>query len=280
MQFGDKNHKVGRILTRQDAKHAENLKDTGHWGKKGAGCIFLARDTGRICLNKRSKEILEPNTWGTWGGAIDEKEDPKEAVKREAKEETGKILSMDLIPLYVFKKPDFEYHNFLAIVDKEFKPKLDWESSGYIWCDYDDLPSPMHPGLKKLFDDRNSWNIIMSEVDKIAKKNLKEDAPAVSAGAGAVAGLGVGPQGEPGMPKSVLIRRTKFMNHEVFEVDSNTYHKARLGKAKHHRYARYVGEDEVGQEIRKYGRENPGKPIILKHERTGALQFLKYGKYQ
>lgn len=279
VQFGDKNHKPVNMKGPEDVKHAENLKKTGHWGKKGAGCIILARDTGRICLNHRSKKVLEPNTFGTWGGAIDEKEDPREAVKREVGEEAGTTRKMDLIPLYVFKKPDFQYHNFLAIVDKEFTPKLDWESQGFKWCDIDTLPSPLHPGLKALFDDKESWSKIVSEVDKIAKKQLKEDAPTVSAGAGAVAGLGVGPQGEPGMPKSVMIRRTKFMSHEVFEVDGESFHKARLGKRKHHRYSRYVGEDEVGEEIRKYGRENPGKPIILKHEKTGALQFLKYGKY-
>ena len=110
-------------------------------------------------------------------------------------------------------------------------------------------------------------------------RKLEEDAPVVAAGHGAVAGIGIGPQGEPGSPPLNLIRRTKFAGHEVFEVDNDVYHKARLGKAKFHRYSKYVGEDEVGQEIRNYGRQNPGKPIILKHNVTGALQFLKYGKY-
>ena len=117
-------------------------------------------------------------------------------------------------------------------------------------------------------------------LDKMEKDaGIKEDAPAVSAGGGGVAGIGVGPKGEPGSPPRKLIRRTKFAGHEVFEVDNDAYHKARLGKAKYHRYERYVGNDEVGEEIRQYGRSNPGKPIILKHSVNGALQFLKYGKY-
>lgn len=39
------------------------------------------------------------------------------------------------------------------------------------------------------------------------KKNIKEDgvAPAMSAGAGNVAGIGVGPQGEPGVNKKKKI---------------------------------------------------------------------------
>lgn len=38
------------------------------------------------------------------------------------------------------------------------------------------------------------------------KKNIKEDAPTNSAGSGGVAGIGVGPQGEPGVPKKKKLR--------------------------------------------------------------------------
>jgi len=126
----------------------------------------------------------------------------------------------------------------------------------------------------------NSWKRVTDTPDEYHQKNkVNEDAPAVSAGGGHVAGIGVGAKGEPGSPPRALLKRSKFAGHEVFEVDNDVYHKARMGKAKHHRYAKYVGEDEVGTEIRQYGRDNPGKPIILKHEKTGAHQFLKYGKY-
>lgn len=37
--------------------------------------------------------------------------------------------------------------------------------------------------------------------DKKCKKMAKEDAPTMSAGSGAIASLGVGPQGEPGIKK-------------------------------------------------------------------------------
>lgn len=132
---------------------------------------------------------------------------------------------------------------------------------------------------------KNNWTHVTDspqsyhEKNKNKNKKVNEDAPTVSAGVGHVAGIGVGDKGEPGSPPRSLIKRTKFAGHEVFEVDNEVYHKARLGKAKYHRYAKYVGEDEVGEEIRKYGRENPGKPIILKHNVNGALQFLRYGKY-
>ena len=54
--------------------------------------------------------------------------------------------------------------------------------------------------------------------------------------------------------------------------------KARFGKKKYAKYENYVGNDEVGEEIRQYGRANPSKPIIIKDSLTGAMLYLKYGK--
>ena len=54
--------------------------------------------------------------------------------------------------------------------------------------------------------------------------------------------------------------------------------KARFGKKKYAKYENYVGNDEIGQEIRAYGRANPGKAIIIKDSLTGAMLYLKYGK--
>lgn len=42
------------------------------------------------------------------------------------------------------------------------------------------------------------------------KKNLKEDAPTNNAGSGAIAGIGVGPQGEPpAKPSTKILKRSK-----------------------------------------------------------------------
>jgi len=41
------------------------------------------------------------------------------------------------------------------------------------------------------------------------KYKLKEDAPTNCASGGQIAGMGVGPQGEPGVPKRKLIPRIK-----------------------------------------------------------------------
>lgn len=106
----------------------------------------------------------------------------------------------------------------------------------------------------------------------------KEDAPAMSAGSGAVAGIGVGPQGEPGISKSTILKRKKFAGMDVFEVNSNWFIKARLGKRKHARYEHYVGNDEIGEAIRAYANEDYSRPIIIQDERTGAMCYLRYGK--
>jgi 8-oxo-dGTP pyrophosphatase MutT (NUDIX family) len=150
---------INRILHRLEAgvdddQHQEVMDKTGFWGKAAAGGLFLARDTGRFLVGKRSKEVNEPGTWGTFGGAIDEGEDPKSAAKREMVEETRYVGEADIFPLYVFRHASgFRYHNYLMVVDKEFTPKLDWENSGYRWCAFGKWPQPLHYGLKKLLEE-------------------------------------------------------------------------------------------------------------------------------
>lgn len=144
-----------------DLEHGKQLKKTGFWGRRGAGCLFQALDTGRICIAHRSKYVEQPDTWGTWGGAIDDNETPESAARREAHEEAGYSGEMKLLPMFVFKhESGFTYYNFLALVKNEFKPNLDWESQGYVWSEYGDWPSPLHPGLKLLLADPDSARLL------------------------------------------------------------------------------------------------------------------------
>jgi 8-oxo-dGTP pyrophosphatase MutT (NUDIX family) len=132
-------------------KHALTTDKSGKfWGNEGAGGVFYAKDTKRFLLAFRSSRVNEPHTWGVWGGALDGDETPLAAMKREIEEETGYKGKYKLIPLFVYKKGDFKYHNFIIVVDKEFKPKLCWETEKYDWFDIDDFPTPLHFGLKAL----------------------------------------------------------------------------------------------------------------------------------
>lgn len=172
---------------------------------------------------------------------------------------------------------------------------------------------------------------------------VDEDAPAMATGHGAVAGLGVGPQGEPGvmLPRSrkrrrdidedtklwkynkrsgywdlqrsiasphdeqtwlktfqddeptehFVISKTRpskkpklqeatFAGCEVFEVDSDTFQRSRLGKKKFDRYRTYVGTAQMGETIRQYGRKYGHRGIILRDQTTGAMMFLRRpGRY-
>lgn len=120
-------------------------------GRRGAGVIFRARDTGRYLLALRSSYVLEPNTWSTWGGlAKDERETARETAEREAREETGYAGDLKLKELWTYKRGGFSYTNFLAIVPREFKPKLDWETRGYRWVRPGEWPEPLHPGVRAL----------------------------------------------------------------------------------------------------------------------------------
>ena len=117
---------------------------------------------------------------------------------------------------------------------------------------------------------------LVREQITLREKYLEE----LDAGSGNIASIGVGPDGEPpGITAAQKKKkREKFAGAEVFTVDPNVFMKARFGKKKYAKYENYVGNDEVGEEIRQYGRANPSKPIIIKDSLTGAMLYLKYGK--
>jgi len=144
----------------ENQEHQDALDSTGFWGKQAAGCIIVSNRTKRVLLPFRSLGVEQPHTWGTWGGAIDESESPEAAVRREVAEETGYSGSIGMVPLYVFRKGTFAYHNFLAIVEDEFQPTLDWETESARWFEFGKWPSPLHFGLAGIFQDRPSLDKI------------------------------------------------------------------------------------------------------------------------
>lgn len=150
-----------------ETAHWKTLRDTGFYGSSGAGCILMAKDTGRMLFAHRSGAVEQPGTWGIWGGAMDSGEDPVEAVKRELHEECGYFGKIEeIVPLYVFRKGTFTYHNFLTIIPSEFTPKLNWESQGYEWCEYGDWPHPLHFGVEALLSDSKSLSAIEDRLSK------------------------------------------------------------------------------------------------------------------
>ena len=153
-----------------DQEHYDALSDTGYFGKRAAGCVFVSKNTGRFMLVLRSAQVEQDGTWGNCGGAHKENEEPWKAAFREAKEETGYKGKIDLIPAYVYTDGDFRYSNFFAVVEDEFVPELGWEADDYRWCTLDDKPSPLHFGVSALIKDEDS-RYFLEEMESRAKNN-------------------------------------------------------------------------------------------------------------
>lgn len=130
--------------------------------KIGAGILFFAKDTKRFLILLRSPRVHKGNMWSTVGGKVESGESPEEGAARETKEEIEFDDDVTLKPLYTFKKINyneikkinviFKYYTYLAILDKEFKPKLNWENVDYKWVKLQDLIDIeiKHPGLREL----------------------------------------------------------------------------------------------------------------------------------
>ena len=172
-------------------KLLENNNPEGFHGNRGAGILFLTKNTNRFLVLKRSHKIHEPGTWSIPGGAFNpEKESPKQCAKRECFEETGydcKDVS-DFIPAYVYVSPEntFRYYNFICLIPEEFEPQLNEESKSYRWLDLEELQEldNKHFGFEEFLNneseqlknllDNNSYQIFESIIRKIIKKKIKE----------------------------------------------------------------------------------------------------------
>lgn len=93
-------------------------------------------------------------------------------------------------------------------------------------------------------------------------QSLIENAPVNNVGSGNVAGTD-----KPFVGKA-----------RVFTVKSDKVYGNRFEKRPYTRYSKYVGEDEEGEEIRQYCRNNPKDDVVLKDERTGVMTYLRRGK--
>ena len=118
-----------------------------------SGILYISRnpasqDRGPVLLLKRA--LTEENFGGYWslpGGKIDAGEDPATAAARESKEEIGYEPAVD--DLEEVSAND-KFVTFRCYVDGEFTPFLNPEHIDYRWCARDDLPRPVHPGVKKV----------------------------------------------------------------------------------------------------------------------------------
>jgi len=129
-------------------------------GPTAAGCIVVAEDTGRWCLQQRSNTVSDPGVWSTWGGGREPGETVTETVLRELAEESGYrgITKLELIDT------NQDYATFLAHVPREFEPEINSECQDWRWSEPDNLPEPLHPGLlQTLSKNFETFNNVVSK---------------------------------------------------------------------------------------------------------------------
>ena len=122
-----------------------------HKGVAGAGVIFLCKHTGRCLFQLRNADKRQKNTWGFWGGMIDDGETPYVCIKRELGEEIGfvpELQKLNPIDVYQSKNKNFMYYSFVAVIEEEFIPTLNDESAGYAWVNIGQWPKPLHEGAR------------------------------------------------------------------------------------------------------------------------------------
>ena len=129
---------------------------------------------------------------------------------------------------------------------------------------------------------------------------IDEDAPTVNAGSGNIAGIGVGPKGEPGVhprhqaknkspvlfpdmmrrsqPQNIVSSRNKgqFAGAAVFEVSSTLFHNLTMQKRKGKHWRTYLEEDDCYAEIREWAVKHPKSKIVVRNECTGEMRYVKY----
>ena len=67
-----------------------------------------------------------------------------------------------------------------------------------------------------------------------------------------------------------------FAGVDVFNVNDDEFINCKHGKKKHERWSNYVDIDsESGKRIYGYAKKNPKKSIIVQHDKTGHMLYLK-----
>jgi hypothetical protein len=84
----------------------------------------------------------------------------------------------------------------------------------------------------------------------------------------------------PDIVPDVITPDSTFASMPVFKVSSDDFARCKFGKDKFARWAKHIDTDsEMGKRIYNYAKKNPKKSIIVQHEKSGHMLYLrKYSK--
>jgi hypothetical protein len=84
----------------------------------------------------------------------------------------------------------------------------------------------------------------------------------------------------PDIAPDVITPDSTFASMPVFKVSGEDFARCKFGKDKFARWARHIDTDsKMGKRIYNYAKKNPTKSIIVQHEKSGHMLYLrKYSK--
>lgn len=132
--------------------------------KLAIGSLFKSKKTNRCLFLIRNGKSFK-GQFGLVGGKVRKNEDLLNCLSREIEEEIGfipEIKKFVNISEFVSEDYKFKFFSVLIVVDEEFVPVLNEESSGYAWVDLRHLPKPMHPRLMELFKN----DLVLRSIEK------------------------------------------------------------------------------------------------------------------
>lgn len=129
-----------------------------------AAGVAVRAPSGRMLFLKRSGAGDHAGEWCFPGGTAESGEGPEQTALRELREETGYEAS-GVKPLNAHSLNGVDFATYLHDADDEFKPKLNNEHTEHRWASLDDLPQPLHPGVKATLEG-------MAQDSKLSKEEV------------------------------------------------------------------------------------------------------------